>query len=60
MIIDIRFSSGMILHNYKIKTYSVAQDGWMTVIEETDAITYINLSNIDLFTIYEEKENGTD
>ena len=59
MILDVRFSNGIILPEYKVK--SIIRDGeWLTLIEENEAITNINLNNVDIYSIYEEgpgKEN---
>lgn len=57
MKIDIRFSSGMILHEYEIKEMSLFGN-WLKLIEDTGAITSVNTNNVDIFTVYKEEENN--
>lgn len=55
MIVDIRFCSGFILHNWKAQEVLVSEH-WLKVIEENGAISKVNLDNVDLYTIYGERK----
>lgn len=47
----------MILHEYEIKEMSLFGN-WLKLIEDTGAITSVNLNNVDIFTVYGEEENN--
>lgn len=57
MKIDIRFSSGMILHEYEVKEISLFGN-WLKLTEDTGAITSANLNNVDIFTVYGEENDN--
>ena len=57
MKIDIRFSSGMILHEYEVKDI-LSFGHWLKLIEDTGAITYVNLNNVDIYTVYGEENDN--
>ena len=56
MKIDIRFSSGMILNNYEVMEvkYDETFENLLKLFEYTGAITYVNMDNVDIFTVYVE------
>lgn len=57
MRIDIIFCNGYAFNDYEIKDYKL-ESNWLLVKDMQDGISYINLDNVNVYTLYEdEKEN---
>ena len=55
MILNIKLSDGMKIENWQIDSYTII-DNWLRVTDLIGIDTYINLNNVDIYTIYQEKE----
>lgn len=57
--ISCMFQDGMAIKDYDIKEYEVVTIGskeWLKITEDNNGISYINLDNVDMYSLYEVQE----
>lgn len=50
------FQGGMAIQDYTIKEYKIIKIGnkeWLKITEDNDGISYINLENVNMYSLYE-------
>lgn len=60
--ISCMFKGGMAIKDYDFKEYEIAKFKesditWLVIIDDDEAKNYINLNNVNMFSMYEVKEN---
>lgn len=53
------FQGGMAIQDYDIKEYEIVTIGkkeWLKIIEDNNGISYINLDNVNMYSLYEVQE----
>ena len=56
------FKGGMAIKDYDFKEYEITKFKesditWLVIIDDDNAKSYINLNNVNMFSMYEVKEN---
>lgn len=57
--ISCMFQGGMAIQDYDIKEYEVVTIGskeWLKITEDNNGISYINLDNVNMYSLYEVQE----
>lgn len=57
--ISCMFQGGMAIQDYDIKEYEIVTTGskeWLKIIEDNNGISYINLDNVNMYSLYEVQE----
>ena len=57
--ISCMFKGGMAIQDYRLKDYEIVSIGnkeWLKIIEDNNGITYINLDNVNMYSLYEVEE----
>lgn len=57
--ISCMFQGGMAIQDYDIKEYEIAIIGnkeWLKLTEDNNGISYINLDNVNMYSLYEVQE----
>lgn len=54
MKIDVMFNNSMGLHDYEVES-AVVFENRLEITEKNGGKTYINLDNVNMYTLYEEK-----
>lgn len=53
------FQGGMAIEDYDYKEYDITIIGdkdWLKITDDNNGISYINLDNVNMFSLYEEEE----
>ena len=54
--ISCMFQGGMAIQDYSLKDYEIVTIGnkeWLKIIEDNNGISYINLDNVNMYSLYE-------
>lgn len=56
------FKNSTVIENYDFKEYEITKFkksdiNWLVIIDDNNAKSYINLNNVNMFSMYEVKEN---
>ena len=57
--ISCMFQGGMAIQDYDIKEYEIITIGskeWLKITEDNNGISYINLDNVNMYSLYEVQE----
>ena len=56
------FQGGMAIQDYELKEYEIVTIGnkeWLKIVEDDNGISYINLDNVNMYSLYEVEEDET-
>ena len=54
------FQGGMAIQDYELKEYEILKIGnkeWLKITEDNDGISYINLDNVNMYSLYEVQDD---